>query len=746
MVEGTRYKVTLNFSGIETLEDYAVYGACQGFKCCSPAIPLSIGESIGSSVPVFIEPMKNGSYRYQIFIKRVSTNLEFLILQGRIEVSNRIGSENGSNCPQNAIVDTVLNADNVTVNVTVQEGSKGEDGKDGEPGIQGERGQPGLQGDKGEPGEKGEPFRYEDFTPEQLLALKGDKGDQGQNGEDAQPFNYSLIYNFEYKGSPQGTAQDNFNSYGFSYKVSQGGIIGGLKMFCRSGGGLTTDNEPIYIKIWNADNTLLATSDNSCVHALGTELSYTFRPFEVSQNQLLKVSFHSKNTKNNQNYSMDIFGCVRCVSLVEGEQGCMLNSSGTPSNTALTAVHSWAYLTPKFTQNNGDSGSIEWIQNNGSSITIGENVTASNTKSITIGNWGSNGDVVSGVLLNTVVIGYGATNYGSFSVAVGANSNVEDMYGVSVGQGARANGGEDTALGFNAQSNWAGVAVGANSWSSYSAVAIGKGAVANDRGIAIGYSAWSDYDEITLKTETTEVKFYPDKITLNGVEYGGSSGGGSSGGGSSGGGSEYDSRVAILKSELYDTKYLDIGMYEFRISCSNWWVDKDGYSGNWYQYYDDLTDNCEWLYSFNCSDCDQIFYECSWIKKFAAKLENNSMLTNSFYNCFELQSFYTPSQLRDCNNTFNGCVKLADFDADLSELNNAQGMFGYDSNYCTKLNLKSIKNIAKSISNNWGNQIYIGIDYSLIQDNGDGQYYECQQALNAIRNKGWTVYEIYSYN
>lgn len=37
----------------------------------------------------------------------------------------------------------------------------------------------GLQGPQGEPGPKGEPFRYEDFTPEQLAALKGPKGDAG---------------------------------------------------------------------------------------------------------------------------------------------------------------------------------------------------------------------------------------------------------------------------------------------------------------------------------------------------------------------------------------------------------------------------------------------------------------------------------------------------------------------------------------------------------------------------------------
>ncbi|WP_232500725.1 collagen-like protein [Veillonella atypica] len=37
----------------------------------------------------------------------------------------------------------------------------------------------GLQGPQGEPGLKGAPFRYEDFTPEQLEALKGPKGDKG---------------------------------------------------------------------------------------------------------------------------------------------------------------------------------------------------------------------------------------------------------------------------------------------------------------------------------------------------------------------------------------------------------------------------------------------------------------------------------------------------------------------------------------------------------------------------------------
>lgn len=40
-------------------------------------------------------------------------------------------------------------------------------------------------------GPKGEPFRYEDFTPEQLANLKGEQGVQGIPGEDGKPFTYS---------------------------------------------------------------------------------------------------------------------------------------------------------------------------------------------------------------------------------------------------------------------------------------------------------------------------------------------------------------------------------------------------------------------------------------------------------------------------------------------------------------------------------------------------------------------------
>lgn len=51
---------------------------------------------------------------------------------------------------------------------------------------------PGAQGMRGP---KGDPFRYEDFTPEQLEALKGPKGDKGEDGLSA--FNIAQLNGFQ---------------------------------------------------------------------------------------------------------------------------------------------------------------------------------------------------------------------------------------------------------------------------------------------------------------------------------------------------------------------------------------------------------------------------------------------------------------------------------------------------------------------------------------------------------------------
>ena len=83
-------------------------------------------------------------------------------------------------------------------------GKNGIDGVNGERGIQGPPGPPGppgkdgVNGTKGEqgipgpPGPKGEPFKYSDFTAEQLALLKGPKGDKGEPGPPGNGANVDL--------------------------------------------------------------------------------------------------------------------------------------------------------------------------------------------------------------------------------------------------------------------------------------------------------------------------------------------------------------------------------------------------------------------------------------------------------------------------------------------------------------------------------------------------------------------------
>ena len=61
-------------------------------------------------------------------------------------------------------------------------GLQGIQGDVGPRGQQGEQGPPGATGPTGPKGDKGEPFRYSDFTPDQLQSLKGPKGDIGPQG------------------------------------------------------------------------------------------------------------------------------------------------------------------------------------------------------------------------------------------------------------------------------------------------------------------------------------------------------------------------------------------------------------------------------------------------------------------------------------------------------------------------------------------------------------------------------------
>lgn len=80
------------------------------------------------------------------------------------------------------------------IDITIP-GTQGIQGKQGNQGPQGPQGEQGPRGEQGPKGDKGDPFRYEDFTPEQLEALKGPKGDKGEDGLSA--FNIAQLNGFQ---------------------------------------------------------------------------------------------------------------------------------------------------------------------------------------------------------------------------------------------------------------------------------------------------------------------------------------------------------------------------------------------------------------------------------------------------------------------------------------------------------------------------------------------------------------------
>lgn len=207
-----------------------------------------------------------------------------------------------------------------------------------------------------------------------------------------------------------------------------------------------------------------------------------------------------------------------------------------------------------------------------------------------------------------------------------------------------------------------------------------------------------------------------------------------------------------LKLDEYNTKYQNSNLYELRNSGYEMADNKNGYSGEWYSYYNDLTPEGEWFYSLSMTDGKSAAYsfqECYWLKKFVAKIDEPTESSAKYEYMFQssnLEEFYTPSKIRQCCAMFVGATKLQKFYADLSELRSGSCMFGNSTSDCTCLNLESVEHIANSIKSDCYSEIYIGIANELQWDNGDGEYQKCQAALQRIRDKGWTVYEIYSTN
>ena len=130
-------------------------------------------------------------------------------------------------------------------------GEKGEQGLQGPPGPPGRDGAKGEQGIPGPPGPKGEPFKYSDFTAEQLALLKGPKGEQGLPGPKGEPFRYSDFTQEQLNAlkGPKGDKGEPFKYSDFTAEQLQ--ALKGPKGDPGSGGGqVTSQPVEIYEVVW----------------------------------------------------------------------------------------------------------------------------------------------------------------------------------------------------------------------------------------------------------------------------------------------------------------------------------------------------------------------------------------------------------------------------------------------------------------------------------------------------------------
>lgn len=707
-MEGCRYKITLKFTGQEDLGNYSIYGSSCHLGCSRCYSNFEILEKNADSCIMAIPALKAGTHLYQVFIKHNSTNQEFLILDGRIEVKNRCGDDDaGAINSTSSEVEIIFNAEEIQVDVTIHEGTKGE------------------KGEKGERGEKGE---------DGIDGKDGVDGKDGEDGKDGQDGTIDLIFlGNNVAERTNGRASDNQTIYGCGWTFTKTGYVDMVQLQAPQ----LEEGESIFAKVWDASTkTLLSKSKNSLNK--GSREPFYLEPFAVNKGQEVKITFHNVED-GSTSLKTGIAVYTRISFIADGESGGIIDDTGNYSDTTKTATIRWNFFENKFSSKeelsehaasdshlsdeqktlleqvkNGEIGggsggaSTDWIQNTDKGvISIGKNQSLVHNSNPSL------------ITRNSIVIGNNTrcADYGVFPVTtercavIGHNTTVEEHYCCTLGNNIGTYGQDAVAIGEYAQSNYRGISIGSDSWTSNNAVAIGYNANSDSYGIAIGDNAQADYGNITLKSGNVEVKFTSEGMTINGNAIGGG--------------------IDMGNIYKYMGKYSKLDyLYQIEEIGMKW---SDEYGTEIYRYIDDMIqEGGVWQYSLDyLQEADQMFN--------AGNKTGADRITKFISN--------TPL-LQNANYMFYGCTNLEYLYMDFSSIMNYNmyQIFGYDTDNCTKLNAESLHNIADTIV--WGdyNDLYIGINGSLRWDNGDGEYQKCQDALQRIRDKGWTVYEIYSEN
>ena len=169
-------------------------------------IKMTLDQSVSGTTPViyseavskFYQDFKDKFIIKEDYSKQISEIKKKIDEFKELQLLGRPGPE-GPIGPQGPRGDIGLNGEKGEQGIQGPVGEKGErgvkgergpDGEMGPRGPQGEKGETGIRGIAGEKGPRGDPFTYDDFTKEQLKALKGPKGDQGEKGPKGDAFRF----------------------------------------------------------------------------------------------------------------------------------------------------------------------------------------------------------------------------------------------------------------------------------------------------------------------------------------------------------------------------------------------------------------------------------------------------------------------------------------------------------------------------------------------------------------------------
>ena len=164
----------------------SVFGVLGDSRATTPQVKINVWESgygegdlPSEPTPTEYEQLVNLANKTKQIAQSVRDDADSGFFKG----------EKGNTGAQGEKGDAFTYEDFTTEQLAALKGEKGDTGDMGPQGIQGEKGDKGEQGiqgikgekgDKGDKGEKGDAFTYADFTDEQLAALKGEKGDTGE--------------------------------------------------------------------------------------------------------------------------------------------------------------------------------------------------------------------------------------------------------------------------------------------------------------------------------------------------------------------------------------------------------------------------------------------------------------------------------------------------------------------------------------------------------------------------------------